>query len=113
MLPETNIIVLNGMHNQCETRVRCAAGTSGPFVFDVGFTIDIEIIFYSYGFTKGFDFSPFLFVILIDSLIENIVKEASCQMMFVDDVMLCEGEHPEHVLDVELMRCGRPWRKGD
>ena len=42
----------------------------------------------------------FLFVILMDSLTENIRKEAHWQMMSADDVVLCARK--KDVLEVEL-----------
>ena len=36
----------------------------------------------------------------MDSLTENIIKEAPCQMMFADDVVLCAREHD--MLELEL-----------
>ena len=52
------------------------------------------------GLHQGSAFSPFLFAIMMDSLTENIRKEASWQMMFTDDMMLCPGEND--VLELEL-----------
>ena len=80
------------MYHQCETVVRWAAGTSEPFAVEVGLH-------------KGSAFSPFLFAIMIDSLTENIRKEASWQMMFADDVVLCARE--KDVLELELEQ----WRE--
>ena len=40
------------------------------------------------GLHQGSAFSPFLFAIMMDSLTENIRKEAPWQMMFADDVVL-------------------------
>ena len=67
--------------------MRCAAGTSEPFAVEVGLH-------------QGSAFSPFLFAIMMDSLTENIRKEAPWQMMFTDDVVLCGRE--KDVLELEL-----------
>ena len=65
----------------------CAAGTREPFALEVGLH-------------RGSAFSPFMFVIMMGSLTENIRKEAPWQMMFADDVALCPRE--KDVLDMEL-----------
>ena len=65
--------------NLGETVVRCAAGTSEPFAVEVGLH-------------QGSAFSPFLFAIMMDSLMENIRKYAPWQMIFADDVVLCAME---------------------
>ena len=80
------------MHHQCETVVRCAAGTSEPFALKVGLH-------------QGSAFSPFLFAIMMDSLTENIRKYPSWQMMFADDMVLCARE--KDVLELELEQ----WRE--
>ena len=49
-------------------------------------------------------FSPFLFAIMMDSLTENIRKEAHWQMMFADDVVVCARE--KDVLELELEQWG-------
>ena len=68
-------ILVKDMYHQCETVVRCAAGTSEPFAVEVGLH-------------GGSAFSPFLFAIMMDSLTETIRKQAPWQMMFADDVMM-------------------------
>ena len=75
------------MHHQYETVVRCAAGTSEPFAVEVGLH-------------QGSAYSPFLFAIMMDSLTENIRKEAPWHMMFADDVVACARE--KEVLELGL-----------
>ena len=84
---EKYIRLVKEMYHQCETVVRCAAGTSEPFAVEVGLL-------------QGSAFSPFLFAIMMDSLTENIRKETPWQMMFGDDVVLCARE--KDVLELEL-----------
>ena len=74
-MPEKYIRLVNDIYHQCETVVRCAARTSESFAVEVGLH-------------QGSAFSPFLFAIMMDSLTENIKKEAPWQMMFADDVVL-------------------------
>ena len=54
-VPEKYIRRAKGMYHQCETVVRCAAGTNEPFAVEVGLR-------------QGSAFSPFLFAIMMDSL---------------------------------------------
>ncbi len=86
-MPEKYIRLVKDMYHQCETVVRCAAGTSEPFAVEV----DLH---------PGSAFSPFLFAIMMDSLTDNTRKEAPWQMMFADDVVLCARE--KDVLELEL-----------
>ena len=67
----------------------CATGTSEPFAVEVGHH-------------QGSAFSHFLFAIMMDSLTENIRKEAPRQMMFADDVVLCPREKDVLELKLEL-----------
>ena len=53
--------------------------------------------------------NPFLFAIMMDSLTENIRKEAPWQMMFADDVVLCARE--KYVLELELEQWREAWEK--
>ena len=90
--PEKYIRLVKDMYHQCETVVRCAAGTSEPFAVEVGIH-------------QGSAFSPFLFAIMMDSLTENIRRETAWQIMFAVDVVLCARE--KDVLDLELEQ----WRE--
>ena len=75
------------MYHQCETVVWCTAEKSEPFAVEVGLH-------------QGSAFSPFLCAIMMDSLTENIRKQAPWQMMFADDVVLCARD--KNVLELEL-----------
>ena len=72
--------------------MRCAAGTSQLFAVEVGLH-------------QGSAFSPFQFAIMMDSLTENIRKQAPWQMMFAGDVVLCARD--KDVLELELEQ----WRE--
>ena len=67
-MSEKYIRLVNDMDHQCETVVRGAAGTSEPFALEVGLL-------------QGSAFSPFLFAIMMDSLTENIRKQAPCRLV--------------------------------
>ena len=60
-VPEKYIILVKNMYHQCETVVRCAAGTSEPLAVQGGLH-------------QGSAFSPLMFAIMMDSLTENIRK---------------------------------------
>ena len=62
-MPEKYIRLMKDMHHQRETVVRCATGTSEPFAVEVGLH-------------QGSAFSPLLFAVMMDSLTENIRKNA-------------------------------------
>ena len=53
------IRVVQDMYDHCGTVVRCAAGTGEPFAVEVGLH-------------QGSAFSPCMFAIMVDSLMENI-----------------------------------------
>ena len=86
-VPEKYIRLVKEMYHQCETVVSCAAGTSEPFAVEDGLH-------------QGSASSPFLFAIMMDSLTENIRKQAPWQMMFSDDVVLCARD--KDVLELEI-----------
>ena len=90
-MPEKYFRLVKDMYHQCETVVRCAAGTSEPFAVEVGLH-------------QGPAFTPFLFAIMIDSLTENIRIEAPWQMMFANDVELCAREKDMLELELEQWR---------
>ena len=90
-VPEKYTRLVKDMYHQCETVVRCAAGTSEPFAVEVGLH-------------QGSVFSPFLYAIMMDSLMENIRKKAPWQMMFADAVVLCARKKDELELELEQWR---------
>ena len=91
-MPEKYIGLVKNMYNQCETVVGYAAGTSQPFAVAVGLN-------------HVSAFSPILCAIMMNSLTENIRKEARWPMMFADDVVLCARE--KGVLELEMEQ----WRE--
>ena len=78
-MPEKYISLVKGMYHQCKTVVRSAAGTSEPFLVEVGLH-------------QVSAFSPFLFTIMMDSLTESFRKETPWQIMLADDMVLCARE---------------------
>ena len=61
-VPEKYIRLVKDRYHQCETVVRCAAGTSEPVAVEVGIH-------------QGSAFSPSMFAIMMYSLTENIRKK--------------------------------------
>ena len=74
---EKYIRLIQDMYKNCKTRVRCAVGTTTDFFAKVGLR-------------QGLALSPFLFAIVIDSLTEQIQNVAPRDMLFTDDVVLCD-----------------------
>ena len=81
-VPEKHIRVIRDMYIECETEVKCAAGTTPSFPVGVGLHQSSAL-------------SPFLFAIIMDSLTEEYRQEALRQMVFADDVVLCVREKEE------------------
>ena len=67
-VPEKYIWVVQDMYIESEPVVKCMAGTSEPFKVEVGLH-------------QGSVLSPFLFAIIMDTLIDDIRKEAPWSMM--------------------------------
>ena len=96
-VPDKYMRLAKDMYHQCETVVTSAEGTSEPFAVEVGLH-------------QGYAFSPFLFAIMMDSLTENIRKEALWQMMFAVDVVLCAKEKDvkwREALEKRVMKVSR------
>ena len=85
---EKHIRIAQDMYKEIKTVVRCMSGTTEPFKVEVGLH-------------QGSALSPFLFAILMDTLADNIRKEAPWSMMFADDVMLCCEEKTKLEEDLE------------
>jgi len=75
-IPKKYIRVAQDMYKKSETVVRCVLGTTDPFKVEVGLH-------------QGSALNPFLFAIVMDTVTDNIRKEAPWSMMFADDVVLC------------------------
>ena len=63
------------MYDEATTTVRSAAGLTEEFKVGVGLY-------------QGSALSPFLFVIILDKLTEDIRKDAPWDMLFEDDIVL-------------------------
>ena len=56
------------------------------------------------GLHQGLALSPFLFVIIIDRLTEDIRKDAPWNMLFADDIVLSRQNHRKVEKDLEIWR---------
>ena len=75
-VPEHLISLIKDMYDDCSTVVRCEAGESEPFGARVGVH-------------QGSTLSPFLFVLLMDVLTEEVALEIPWSIIYADDIMLC------------------------
>ena len=89
---EQCIRLVKNMCHQCETVVRCAAGTSEPFAVEVGLH-------------QGSVFSPFLFSIMVDSLTEKTIGRLCSQMMW------CCAQGRKTCWSWNWSSGGKPWRR--
>ena len=86
------------MYDGATTTVRSAAKLTEEFKVGVGLH-------------QGSALSPFLFAIIMNKLTENIRKDAPCDMLFADDIMLSRQNHRELDNDLEIWR-NAPKRRG-
>ena len=82
-LNEKYIRIIQDMHENCTTRVICAAG-------------DIDGFHVNFGLHQGSALSPFLFATIIDCMIGEIQRKALWDTLFDDDVVLC-GQTREEI----------------
>ena len=79
------------MYNGATTTVGSAARLTEEFKVGVGLR-------------QGSTLSPFLFDIIMDKLTEDIRKDAPCDMLFADDIVLSRKNHSELEDDLEIWR---------
>jgi hypothetical protein len=87
-VPEKYVRVVQDMYDECVTAVRCAVGVTKSFQVKVGLH-------------QGSALSPFLFAVLMDKLTEEIRQDSPWNMIFADDIVICErsGEQAEASLE--------------
>ena len=69
--------LVQDMYEERETVVRCAVGTTESFKVKVGLH-------------QGSALSPFLFVVIMDRLTDEVRKEPPWTMLFDDNIVICE-----------------------
>ena len=79
------------MYDGAKTTVRSAAGLTKEFKVGVGLQ-------------QGSALSPFLFAIIIDRLTEDIRKDATWDMLFADDIVLCRQNRRKLEEDLDIWR---------
>ena len=103
-VPEKYIRLVQDMYRGCKTVVRSAAGESNSFGVEVGLH-------------QGSALSPYLFLLLMDVLTEDVRKDVPGSMMFADDIVLCGDDETDmteyldtwrRALEDRGMRISRP-----
>ena len=79
---EKYVQLVQDMYEGSETVVRCAVGTTESFKFKVGLH-------------QGSALSPFLFVVIMDKLTDEVRRESPWTMLFADDIVICEETREE------------------
>ena len=103
-VPEKYIRLIQDMYQGCKTVVRSAAGESNSFGVEVGLL-------------QGSALSPYLFLLLMDVLTEDVRKVVPGSIMFADDIVLCGDDDTDmteyletwmNALEERGMRISRP-----
>ena len=103
-VPEKYIRLIQDMYQGCKTVVRSAAGESNSFEVEVGLH-------------QGSALSPYLFLLLMDVLTQDVRKDVPGSMMFADDIALCGDDETDmteyletwrNALEERGMRISRP-----
>ena len=95
---ECYVRIIKDMYDGATTTVRSAAGLTEEF--KAGVELD-----------QGSALSPFLFVIIMDKLTEDIRKDAPWVMLFADDIVLSRQNYRELEDDMEIWR-NAPEKRG-
>ena len=93
-VPETYVSAIKDMYKDCKTSV----------VTSVGETDEIEI---EVGLHQGSALNPFLFILILDVITEEIQEDTPWTMLFADDLVLCNEtrERMEERLEGVFRRC--------
>jgi len=78
-VPEEYVRIIQDMYQGCKTKVSTVVGQTE--------VIDIEV-----GLHQGSALSPFLFIIILDVITEEIQEEIPWAMLFADDLVLCDED---------------------
>ena len=90
-MPEKYIRLIQDMYQGCKTVVRSAAGESNSFGVEVGLY-------------QGSALSPYLFLLLMDVLTQDVRKDVPGSMMFADDIVLCGDDETDMTEYLETLR---------
>src|SRR6187551_861596 len=75
--PEKYVRLVKEMYERAETTVRCSVCRTEGFKVRVGLHQESA-------------FSPYLFNLVMDVMVETVKKEAPWSMLFADDIVLCK-----------------------
>ena len=78
-VPEEYIRVIQDMYAQCTTSVNTAVGETEE--------VNIEV-----GLHQGSALSPFLFILIMDTITDDIDEDSPWTMLFADDLVLCDRD---------------------
>ena len=78
-VPEEYVRLIKDMYEDCSTAVNTCVGSTEEVRIDVGLH-------------QGSALSPFLFIVILDVITEEIVEEPPWAMLFADDLVLCDRE---------------------
>ena len=78
-VPEEYIRVIQDMYAQCTTSVNTAVGETEE--------VSIEV-----GLHQGSALSPFLFILIMDTITDDIDEDSPWTMLFADDLVLCDRD---------------------
>ena len=90
-MPEKYIRLVQDMQRGCKTVVRSAAGESNNFGVE-------------FGVHPGSALSPYLFILLMDTLTVDVKKDVAGSMMFADDIVLCGDDETDMTEYLETWR---------
>ena len=86
---ECYIKIIKDVYDGATTTVRRAAGLTEEFKVSVGLH-------------QGSALSPFLFALIMDKLTEDIRKDAPCDMLFADGIVLSRKNYRELADNLEI-----------
>ena len=90
-IAEKYVQLIQDMYEESETVVRCAVGTIESFKVKVGLH-------------QGSVLSPFLFVVIMDRLTDEVRREPPWTMLFADDIVICKKTREEVEQRLECWR---------
>ncbi|KAK3515364.1 hypothetical protein QTP70_018743 [Hemibagrus guttatus] len=88
---EKYVRVVQDMYERSRTVVRCAVGQTEEFKVEVGLH-------------QGLALSPFLFLMVMEQLSEEVRQASPCTMMFADDIVICSESREQVEENLERWR---------
>ena len=86
---EKYVQLVQDLYEGSETVVRCAVGITESFKVKIGLH-------------QGSALSPFLFVVIINRLMDEVRREPPWTMLFADDIVICEGRSGAEIRILKL-----------